>query len=180
MEKVILAFESEKTMARVREIIETAGLACCLVCHSAAEVKRVVNKQHVSMVVCGYKLKDETAETLFEDLPPACSMLIVAVQNMLNLINNDEIFQLSAPVSRNDLISSVRMLLQVGHRLEKFVRPQRSAEERAVIEEAKAILMDRNGMTEEQAHRFLQKKSMDSGAKLIQTAQMVIDGTWTL
>ena len=98
----------------------------------------MVNKQHVSMVVCGYKLKDETAETLFEDLPPACSMLIVAVQNMLNLINNDEIFQLSAPASRNDLISSVRMLLQVGHRLEKFVRPQRSAEERAVIEEAKA------------------------------------------
>ena len=33
------------------------------------------------------------------------------------------------------------------------------------------------GMTEEQAHRFLQKKSMDSGAKLIQTAQLVLEGT---
>ena len=35
--------------------------------------------------------------------------------------------------------------------------------------------MDRNGMTEEQAHRYLQKKSMDSGAKLVQTAQLVLD-----
>ena len=36
--------------------------------------------------------------------------------------------------------------------------------------------MDRHGMTEAQAHRFLQKKSMDSGAKLIQTAQLVLEG----
>ena len=50
-------------------------------------------------------------------------------------------------------------------------------EEQAVIDDAKRLLMNRNGMTEEQAHRFLQKKSMDSGAKLIQTAQLVLDST---
>ena len=32
-------------------------------------------------------------------------------------------------------------------------------------------------MSEEQAHRYLQKKSMDSGARLTQTAQLVLDGT---
>ena len=67
------------------------------------------------------------------------------------------------------------MLLQVGRRLERAARPQRSQEELALIDRAKALLMDRNGMTEEQAHRYLQKKSMDSGAKLIQTAQQVLD-----
>ena len=30
-------------------------------------------------------------------------------------------------------------------------------------------------MTEEQAHRFLQKRSMDTGAKMVQTAQLVLD-----
>ena len=60
-------------------------------------------------------------------------------------------------------------------RLERAARPQRSQEELALIDRAKALLMDRNGMTEEQAHRYLQKKSMDSGAKLIQTAQQVLD-----
>ena len=37
------------------------------------------------------------------------------------------------------------------------------------------LLMDRNEMTEEQAHRFLQKKSMNSGVKLAETARMVLD-----
>ncbi len=179
MEKVIVAFESEKTALRVREIVESAGLASCLVCRSAAEVKRLVNKQHLTTVICGYKFGDETAETLFDDLPPTCSMLVVAVQSMLSMMESDEIFQLPAPVSRNDLVTSVRMLIQVGHRLEKFVRPQRTVQEQAIIEKAKAVLMDRNGMTEDQAHRFLQKKSMDSGAKLIQTAQLIVDGAWT-
>lgn len=179
MEKVILAFEGEKTAERVRDILEGAGLAACLVCHSAAEVKRLIHKQHISTIICGYKLRDETAENMAEDLPLTCSVLVIAVQNMLDLMSGDNVFKLAAPVVRNDLISSVRLLLQVSHRMERFIRPQRSAEEDALIKAAKAVLMDRNGMTEEQAHRFLQKKSMDSGSRLTQTAQMVLDGLWS-
>ena len=179
MDKVILAFEGEKTAARVRDILESSGTAGCYLCHSAAEVKRLVNKQHVSVVICGYKLRDETAEALCEDLPITCSVLVLAVQNLLDMIENEDVFKLTAPVSRSDLLSSVRMLTQMGHRMERFARrPGHSEEEKELIGKAKALLMDRNGMTEEQAHRFLQKKSMDSGAKLLQTAQMVLDGMW--
>ena len=178
MDRVILAFEGEKTTLRVRDILENSGVAECLVCHSAAEVKRLVNKQHISVVICGYKLRDETAESMAEDLPVTCSVLILAVQNMLDLMSGDNIFKLAAPAARNDLISSVQMLLQTARRLESIARPQRSTEETELIREAKAALMEHRGMTEEQAHRFLQKKSMDSGAKLPQTARMVLDGLW--
>lgn len=175
MDQVIIAFESAKNCERVREIIESSGVASCIVCRSAAEVKRVVAKQHLSTVICGFKLPDETAEFLFGDLPPTCSMLMLAVQELLDLCQTDEIFKLSSPVSRGDLIASVRMLVQMSHRLEKYVRPQRSEEEVTVINEAKAVLMDRYNMTEAQAHRFLQKKSMDSGAKMVQTARLVLN-----
>ena len=42
------------------------------------------------------------------------------------------------------------------------------------IDKAKALLMERNNMTEEEAHRYLQKCSMDSGTNMVETAQMVI------
>ena len=35
--------------------------------------------------------------------------------------------------------------------------------------------MDVNRMTEAEAHRFLQKRSMDSGMKLVEMAQYIID-----
>ena len=175
MEKVIVAFESEKSCWRVKEILENSGTASCVICHSADQVKRAVNKLHISTVICGYKLPDASAEELFDDLPTSCAMLMVGVQNLLDLCQNDDIFKLTSPVSKGDLVASVRMLIQVGHRLERFVRPRRSQEEQELIAQAKQLLMARHGMTEEQAHRFLQKKSMDSGAKLIQTAQLVLD-----
>jgi len=34
--------------------------------------------------------------------------------------------------------------------------------------------MERNHMTEEEAHRYLQKSSMNSGTNLVEAAQMVI------
>ena len=176
MEPVVVAFESPKNCERIRDILEGGGVAACIICHSAAEVKRIVSKQGIATVVCGFKLTDETAESLFEDLPPTCSMLIVAVQSLLDLCQNEDIFRLASPVRRSDLIASVKMLMQMGHRLEKFVRPRRTEEGQAVILRAKELLMDRHGMTEEQAHRFLQKKSMDSGAKLAQTARLVLGG----
>ena len=175
MEQVILAFENSKSCLRIKEILENSGTAACVVCKSADQVRRTVNKLHIPAVICGYKLADETAETLFSDLPLSCAMLVLAPQNMLDLIQDDDIFRLPAPVSKRDLTASVRMLLQMGHRLERFVRPRRSQEELDLIAQAKALLMDRNNMTEEQAHRFFHITSMDNGTKLIQTAQMVLD-----
>ena len=96
MDKVILAFEGEKIAARVRDILEGAGIAECLICHSAAEVKRLVNKLHTLVVVCGYKLRDETAETLCADLPLSCSVLVLAVQNLLDMIESEDVFKLTA------------------------------------------------------------------------------------
>ena len=34
--------------------------------------------------------------------------------------------------------------------------------------------MERNGMSEEEAHRYIQKCSMDSGTNLVETAEMVL------
>jgi response regulator NasT len=34
--------------------------------------------------------------------------------------------------------------------------------------------MERNSMTEEEAHRYIQKHSMDNGTNMVETAQMVL------
>ena len=177
MEQVIVAFENPKSAGRIKEILETSGTASCILCKTADQVRRTVNKLHITAVICGFKLADQSAEALAGDLPSSCAVLVLASQNLLELMQNDDIFRLPTPVSRGDLAASVRMLLQIGRRLERYVRPRRSREEQSLIDQAKHLLMDRNDMTEEQAHRYLQKKSMDSGAKLVQTAQLVLDST---
>ncbi len=174
-ERIVVAFENQKSCERIREILESSDVADCLICRSASEVKRLVGSRHINTIVCGFKFPDQTAEELFEDLPPASNMLMLAGQNLLELCQNEDIFKLPSPVGRKDLVETVKMLLRLGRRFEKFVRPQRSEEERLVILEAKVLLMDRHGMSEEQAHRLLQNQSMDSGGKLVETAKAVLE-----
>ncbi len=38
----------------------------------------------------------------------------------------------------------------------------------------KKLLMERNQMSEEEAHRYIQKSSMDTGTSIVETAQMVL------
>ena len=50
----------------------------------------------------------------------------------------------------------------------------RDEKEMAAIKEAKELLMARNNMTEEEAHRYIQKCSMDSSTNMVETAQMIL------
>lgn len=177
MDRIILALTREANSRRVKELLEGAGVASCLICTSADQVRRAAAKFHIDTVVCGFKVGDEPVQLLADDLPSTCSLLVLAPQDRLDLLDSDNLFRLPTPVARRDLIATVQMLLDMARRVEHPTAMQRSPEEQALILRAKQLLMDRNGMTEEQAHRFLQKTSMDRGARLVQTAQLVLDST---
>jgi response regulator NasT len=68
----------------------------------------------------------------------------------------------------------LRQGIQRRRKKRREAAKNRSAEQKAVIAEAKALLMERNHMSEEEAHRYLQKSSMDSGTNMLETAQMVL------
>ena len=174
MRQIVVAFERQSNCDRLREILESTGEFTCLVCRSAAQVKRTVGKLRLDLVVCGFKLADESGEALYFDLPQRCSLLMVAPQARLDLCAAPGIFRLPTPVGRTELLTAVRLLAQLTQSRE--VPAHRTEEERELIERAKGLLMAREGMAEDQAHRFLQKRSMDSGARLADTARRVLDG----
>ena len=128
MDQVLVAFESEKTCRRIREILECSATASCLVCRSGDQVRRLVNKRHITAVVCGFKLADETAADVLEDLPPFCAMLVLAPQDQLDLLRSDRLLPLPAPTSRGALLEGVERLLQMGREAEGTLSRRDGAE----------------------------------------------------
>lgn len=174
METVIVAFENTTMSQRFSELLESTGTAKCLTCHSGDQVRRLLSKQQVYCVVCGPHLTDGPAEWLYMDLPPSCSLLLVGPQHVLDACGSREVFKLPTPIRKDEAVSTVRLLLQFGHRMERFVRPRRGSAEQELVDKAKRLMMEVKGFTEDEAHRALQKRSMDAGARLVQTARQVI------
>ncbi len=56
----------------------------------------------------------------------------------------------------------------------ELIRKQEALQERKIIERAKGILMDRNGLKENEAMKALQKKSRDSNKKIAEVAKEII------
>ena len=174
METVIVAFENAAMCQSFSDLLESTGTARCLTCRSGDEVRRLLASQTTYCVVCSPRLTDGPAEWLSEDLPPFCSLLLVGPQHVLDHCGSDQVFKLATPIRREEAVSTVRLLLQFGHRTEGLLRSRRSVSQQETVERAKRLLMERKGLSEEEAHRLLQKRSMDTGARLIQTARRII------
>lgn len=175
MDTVIVAFENRAMCQRFSELLESSGTAVCLTCHSGDQVRRLLSRQQIYCVICGPHLTDGPAEWLYEDLPAVCSLLLVGPQHMLDACSSREIFKLATPIRKEEALSTVRLLLQFGHRMERVLRPKRSGAEQELVERAKRVLMDQDGISEEEAHRLLQKRSMDAGCRMVQTARTILE-----
>jgi len=84
---------------------------------------------------------------------------------------------LTMPVKAYDLVNTANMVLgQLERRVQKKSKApkKRSEKEENYIRNAKFLLMERNYLTEDEAHKYLQKCSMDNGTNMVETAQMIL------
>ena len=175
MEKIVVAFENENNRKRICDILEANGIQIRVSCRSGSEAIRAIRKMSGGIIISGYKLSEMTVVDLAYDLSGIAMILAIAAPQQLELCENDNIFKLPTPFSRGDLVSSVRMLLQMQQKHYRASPSRRSERDTADINKAKEILINKNGMTEDEAHRFIQRRSMDTGMKAVETARLIIN-----
>lgn len=171
MERVVLAFSREETAQKIKHMLEGTGYEVCSVCRSGSELLRYTAELDAALVIMGYKLGSILADDIIADLPPGIKLMSIVKAENQDMIESDEIFVLPLPVNRQSLLSSIEIFLGV---IDKRKKTHRDPEEEKIIDRAKLYLMEKHRMTEEQAHRFIQKRSMDTGAKFIDTARLIL------
>lgn len=175
MDRIVVAFANEEAQRRIFRLLESDGYKPALCCASGAEAIRAVRKMGSAIVICGFKLRDMTANTLAADLRGTAVLLVVSSANNLDLCEGENLYKLATPTPRGDFFATLEMLRQFEEKKLHHPPPKRKEEEQQIIRRAKELLMDVNRMTESEAHRFLQKRSMDAGSKMAETAQFIID-----
>lgn len=177
MINIIIALPKIEEAKGIRAVLIKHGLPVAAVCTTGAQVLSTIDEWDGGIVISGYKLTDMMYSQLHECLPDGFDMLIMASQHVVNDCMGHNIVRLAMPLKVHDLIDTVSMMNQA------LVRRQRRAKQRpkerndteiSLIKDAKELLMVRNHMSEDEAHRYLQKCSMDSSTNMVETAQMVL------
>ncbi|MCI8810569.1 MAG: response regulator [Oscillibacter sp.] len=171
----IIAFSNAEAQRRIRRLLESGGCRPAVCCTSGGEAIRAARNIENSIIICGFRLPDMTANELAADLRGRAAVLVVSSAANVDLCEGENLYKLATPAPRAEFFAILDLLGRSKETLRRRPPPRRDGEECRLIEKAKKLLMDVNRMTEAEAHRFLQKQSMDTGLKLTETAQTVID-----
>lgn len=174
---IIVVFPKIENAKSVRGILQKSGYTVDAVCSSGAQALRAANDLDSGIIICTYRLPDMVYSELYEYLTPRYDMLLIGTQRQIEERETEDIVGLGTPLKVHELLQTVAMMAEVFARKKKKRRQKpktRSVEEKRRIDQAKTLLMERNHFSEEEAHRYLQKRSMENGTSLIETAQMIV------
>ena len=177
MSNIVIAFPKKEVAQNIRKILSQSGYSVQAVCSTGAQALASVNNLENGILICGSRFIDMMYMEIHDYLPPEFQMLLIASPTSIQEREVENLVCLELPMKVHELLQTLEMMEGLIRRRRKRLRTiprQRSEEDRQMIEQAKALLMDRNKFSEEEAHRYIQKRSMENGTGLVEVAQMIL------
>ena len=162
MNGIIIVFSKLEDAKKIQSVLNRNGYEETTACSTGAQALGHLSRYTGGIVICGYRLAD---------------MYYTELNGSSRAISQCEasIVSVEVPLKVYDLINTVQILWGGGGQSRRTgAKSKRSASDRAVIDKAKELLMERNHISEPDAHYYLQKISMDAGRSMVETARMVL------
>lgn len=177
MLSIIIAFPKIEDANNIRNLLLRNSYEVNSVCTTGAQAISIANELDEGIVISGYRFPDMLYREVNGYLPKGFEMLLIASTAKLSECSEGNIVSLSMPIKVQDLLNTLQLMTYNYMRRKKKEKnkpKQRSEVEKEAISKAKMLLMERNNMSEEEAHRYIQKTSMDSGTNMAEMAEMIL------
>ncbi len=176
MSSIIVVMPKIEEARKIGGLLNKHGYQPDLVCSLAADALSESCRLDNGVIICGGRLNDMSFIEL-GDCIPSYFNLIILTRNIMNEEYPERAVKLELPLKMSELIGTVEKEFRKYYRRpsdNKIVKQSRNPEDQKYIDLAKNLLMKNKGMTEPEAHRYLQKTGMDTGTSMAETARMVI------
>lgn len=178
MTGIVVVFPRLEDARGIRNLLVRSGFSVHAVCTTGAAAISALEDLNDGIVISAYRLTDMMYLELKECLPEGFTLLLLAARKHLAECEMEQdLVCLPMPLKVHELADTVRELLgqcAAARRRRREIPRAKSPEEMALIEQGKALLMEKRSMTEMQAHKYLQKCSMDSGRSIVESARMIL------
>ena len=152
---------------------------------SAAVGRRCILERYYDIVIINSPLPDEAGEGFAMDTVQKCSASVLIItpqdsyENVLERVTEHGILVLPKPLPRHRFDRAVRFLLASQNRIHELEKKNRALEEKLeemrLVSKAKFLLVERDHMTEDDAHRLIGKMAMDNGISRGSAARRILE-----
>jgi len=170
-EAVLIVTNSEKSAAFFSDSLTNASINKISVLASAGETRRTLLEKKFDIVIIDAPLADESGESLARNIAAkGLSQVILAVNNehfnaMCAVCQEDGVLTISKPVDKNFFWSVLSLARSVNVKLKRIqdenIKLKQKIADIRIIDRAKCILISYLSLTEQEAHRFIEKQAMD-------------------
>ncbi len=168
MPRIIIAGASEASRTQLNRLLTASGFGVFRLCASEGELRRTLTECEDGIVL----ITGMQADDIAADFEGCFQFLLIARPEALEACESPCVFKLAYPCPGSAVIGAVEMLCQ----LHAMRLPHRSGGDRALVEDAKRLLMRREGIDEPTAHRHMQLYAMRHNMKMTDYAAQLLQG----
>lgn len=172
-DRIFIAISNKKTAVSVARMLLSDGIRVESAIKNIAELNKIFNYYRGGIIITNYIFDGININKIIDDVPEDFTIVLIGSKEHLDNCYDDKVFKLAIPLHKNDLVCAIEMLTVINSQYKP--RETKTIEEQRTIEKAKHYLIDSYSMTEEHAHRYLQKKSMDTGKKVVDIAKIILE-----
>jgi len=175
--RVLIANERRDRLELLAEVVSGLGHEVIAREVDVREVGAVTAREHPDVALVGLGLSSEHALELITEIVHEASCPVIALLSARDPAYIREaakrgVFAYIIDASPDELQSAIDITLQ---RFTEYHNLQGAFGRRAVIEQAKGILMARHAITQEAAFEMLRSHSQHNGRKLIAVAEAIVE-----
>ncbi len=171
MAKFAVAFHDAETAERIASLLRESGYEVIRICTSADEVRRTFRMIQDGILIAGVRLRNRSLDEVAGDLNEHVEILCLCRPDQFGQVSSEKIFKQAMPVSRSVLVAWADMLAQLHYQR----MPRRTDTDRKMIRSAKELIMEQKQMDESEAHRYLQRLSMNLGLPMAKVAERILN-----
>ena len=184
MERVLVVSGSERGREFLRELLRGQEYGQGFFTDNSGEARRRMAEDDFSLVIINAPLRDESGEQLAlwaAQSTDAGVLLLVKAEiadEVSARVEDSGAMVLPKPISRQFFCQSLKLVSAARRRMlglkNENTRLQKQIDDIRLVDRAKCVLIQYSDFTEQQAHRYIEKKAMDQRVSRREVAEDIL------
>jgi len=184
MDSALIVSRTEKSAAFFSEVLRAASIHQIAAAQSCGEARRLLLERGFDLVIVNALLQDESGERFSRDVASkGASQVILVVKAEYHdavsaVCEGDGVLTIAKPINKSMFWSVLALAKSAHNRMLRMqaenARLQQKIEDIRIIDRAKCILISSLHMSEQEAHRYIEKQAMDIRCTRREVAEGVI------